>query len=266
MMKRSWFSIFLVFGLLALLCLLAGLQYVWLGQISDGEKDRITRRLQTDTERFGEDFNREIQTAYINFQSDETLWQKKDWAQFNDRFDFWRKQTTYPNLIKDFYYFENKPNAAVWHYDAEKREFTESVWTGELQNIKQRTADEKTFQPVDDKALALVVTIFDAPQTFDRILIRKERKPLDGQPGKENISSFPTRIDLPPRKGFLVIRLDENTFKNQILPDLAQKHFPDGDFNLAVTGADGQKIFQTNEVAAADSSARLFDLSTNNLI
>lgn len=245
---------------------LAALQYVWLGQISEAEKDRIGRRLQMDTGRFGEDFNREIQSAFVNFQTDETLWQKKDWAQFNDRFDFWRKQTSYPNLIKDFYYFENKPDAAVLHYDAEKREFTESVWTEELQNIKQRTADEKTFQPVDDKPLALVVTIFDAPKTFDRILIRKERKPLDGQPGKENISPFPARIDLPPRKGFLVIRLDENTVKNQILTDLAQKHFPDGDFNLAVTGADGQKIFQTNEVTAADSSARLFDLSTNNLI
>src|ERR1043165_2092001 len=98
-MKRSWFSIFLVIGLLALLGLLAALQYVWLGQISEAERDRITRRLQTDTERFGEDFNREIQTAYVNFQSDETLWANRDWAQFNERYDFWLKKTAYPALI-----------------------------------------------------------------------------------------------------------------------------------------------------------------------
>src|SRR5215204_6823363 len=149
MMKRSWFSIFLVFGLLALLCLLAVLQYVWLGQISDADKDRITRRLQTDTERFGEDFNREIQTAYVNFQSDEALWLNKDWAQFDDRYDFWREKTAYPELITDFYYFENKPGGGVLRYNAEKRAFIETGWTDELQNIKAKSTDEKTFEPVD---------------------------------------------------------------------------------------------------------------------
>src|SRR5215203_140831 len=191
-MKRSWFSGFVVIGLLALLGLLAGLQYVWLGQISDGEKDRITRRLQTDTERFGEDFNREIQTAYINFQSDETLWEKKDWAQFNDRYDFWRKKTAYPNLIKDFYYFENKPEGRVLHYDSEKREFTEAGWTDELQSIKTGAADEKTFQPVNAERFALVMTIFEAEKSFDRILIRKERKPFT----EEKIPPVPARLNL----------------------------------------------------------------------
>ena len=58
-MKRSRFQILLVIGLLGLLGVLAALQYVWLGQISDAEKDRMTKRLQTDTARFAEDFNRE---------------------------------------------------------------------------------------------------------------------------------------------------------------------------------------------------------------
>src|SRR5687768_11899487 len=106
-MNGSRFQIFLVVGLLALLGVLAVLQYVWLGQISDAEKDRLTRRLQMDTQRFGEDFNREIQGAYFNFQSDESLWEKKDWGQFNERYDFWREKTAYPKLIKDFYFLEN---------------------------------------------------------------------------------------------------------------------------------------------------------------
>ena len=62
-MKRSWFPIFLVFGLLGLLVLLATLQYQWLGQISEGEGERLKARLESDTKRFAEDFNREIQSA-----------------------------------------------------------------------------------------------------------------------------------------------------------------------------------------------------------
>ncbi|MGI8638514.1 MAG: hypothetical protein ACR2MG_00955, partial [Pyrinomonadaceae bacterium] len=67
-MKRSRFTILLVISLLGLLCLLATLQYQWLGQISQSERERLERNLQTDTQRFAEDFNREMQTAYFNFQ------------------------------------------------------------------------------------------------------------------------------------------------------------------------------------------------------
>ncbi|MGI8639886.1 MAG: hypothetical protein ACR2MG_08015, partial [Pyrinomonadaceae bacterium] len=67
-MKRSWLTILLVIGLLGLLGLLATLQYQWLGQISQSERERLERNLQTDTQRFAEDFNREMQTAYFNFQ------------------------------------------------------------------------------------------------------------------------------------------------------------------------------------------------------
>ena len=251
-MKRSWFSITVIVGLLALLGLLAALQYVWLGQISEAEKDRITRRLQTDTERFGEDFNREIQSAYVNFQSDEALWLKKDWAQFSERYDFWRKKTAYPALIRGFYYLENKPEGGVLRFDSEKREFVGTEWTDELQSIKANSANEKTFQPVDEPRFALVMTIYEAERTFDRILIRKARTSLT----EERIPPAPTRIDLPERKGFLVIKLDEETIKNQILPDLAKKHFPENDFNLAVVSKSGQKIFPLQKSSSRARNAR----------
>ena len=259
-MLRSRFQIFLVVGLLALLGVLAVLQYVWLGQISDAEKDRLTRRVQMDTQRFGEDFNREIQGAYFNFQSDESLWQKKDWAQFNERYDFWREKTAYPNLIKDFYFLENISDKAVLHYDPAKREFVSANWTEEFGIIKTSAADKK-FTPIDEERFALIMPIYEAQKSFDRIMIRRESKvPVEG-----NIPPVPTNIDLPEKKGFLVIKLDEDVIKNQILPDLVKKHFPDGDFNAAITGKDGQKIFQTNDVTSADASVKLFDLSPDNL-
>ena len=260
-MKRARFQIFLVGGLLALLGVLAGLQYVWLGQISEAEKDRMTRRLQTDTERFGEDFNREIQGAYVNFQFNETLWQQKDWAQFNERYDFWREKTAYPQLIGDFYYFENKPNAALARYDPVKREFSATDWTGDLQAIRENAADSQKQEVFDEDRFALVMPVYEAAQTFERIVIRKTKEPPpDARTPK------PPPMTLPDKKAFLVIRLDEAVVKNRILPDLAKKHFPDGDFRLAVVGRRGQPVFQTQAVTAVDASAGLFDLSPDNLI
>ena len=101
-MHRSWFPITLVILLLGLLALLATLQYRWLGQISDGERERLQNRLQIDTRRFAEDFNREIQNAYFNFQLTSEVWRDKNWNAFNQRVDFWRGKTAYPNLIKNF--------------------------------------------------------------------------------------------------------------------------------------------------------------------
>ena len=44
------------------------LQYQWLSRISKSEREKMQKRVQTDTERFAADFNKEIQSAYFNFQ------------------------------------------------------------------------------------------------------------------------------------------------------------------------------------------------------
>ncbi len=254
-MKRSRFQIFLVISLLGLLGVLAVLQSVWLSQISDAEKDRMTKRLQTDTDRFAEDFNREIQSAYFNFQTDNELWQNKDWAQFNERFDFWLGKTAYPNLIKGFYFFEDKDNAPVLEYDSAKREFIESNWADELKNLRAKANSNNDFQPINEEEFALVMPIYESMKSFERIVIRKTNLPTE-----------PSKISLPKKSGFLIIKLDEQVVKNQILPDLARKHFPEGDFKLAVIGKNEQKIFQTQDVNTADRSVKLFNLSPDNLI
>jgi hypothetical protein len=101
-MKNSWFSILTVVVLLGLLALLATLQYNWLGQISDGERERLQKRLSTETERFAEDFNREIQNAYFTFQTDASLWREKNYSAFALRHESWKAQTAHPNCRKVF--------------------------------------------------------------------------------------------------------------------------------------------------------------------
>jgi hypothetical protein len=60
----------LVATLVALLALLATLQYRWLGQVSQGERERMQASLRAGATRFGQDFNREITRAFLNFQLD----------------------------------------------------------------------------------------------------------------------------------------------------------------------------------------------------
>ncbi|MBV9959192.1 MAG: hypothetical protein JO360_12265, partial [Acidobacteria bacterium] len=58
----------LVAVMLVLLALLATLQYRWLGQVSEGERERMQASVSVGAARFSQDFNREITRAFLSFQ------------------------------------------------------------------------------------------------------------------------------------------------------------------------------------------------------
>src|SRR5260221_569100 len=147
-MKRSWTTILLFAGLFGLLVVLGVFQYRWQAQLGDNEGERMHKRTQEEADRFAADFNREIQSSYFNFQTDAEAWETKNWTEFNDRYDYWRSQSKYPTLIKEFYYFDNKSGDRPMQYDAEARLFQPVEWNESLRNIASRFSDRKNFRPV----------------------------------------------------------------------------------------------------------------------
>jgi signal transduction histidine kinase len=257
-MKRSRFPIVLVAALLALLGVLATLQYQWLGQISDNDRERMRARLQSDTERFAEDFNREIQNAYFNFQLDSDHWRAADWSEFNERYKFWSEKTAYPNLIEDFYFVESE-SLKLSRYEKEKGVFTPSEWNEKLNPLKPKIADEKRFAPVALEQTALLMPVYEPQAEFSRILIRA------GQSKPEVTRT----VERPKRFGVLIVALNAAAIKNQILPDLAKKYFSASEsenYKLAVVNPAGETVFQTADLTAPDSSAKLFHLAPDNFL
>lgn len=257
LMKRSVFPILLVAALLGLLVSLAFLQYHWLGQISDGERERLQKHVQSDTARFAEDFNREIQNAYFTFQFTADAWREKNYVDFSERYDFWRSKTAYPNLIKNFYFTFNSNTSLLLHYDAEKRGFTEADWTEELKNLRVKLFNEKSFAQIDENIPALIMHVYESPQKFDKIILRTS-----------DILSLPPAA--PKKYGFLIVEIDEEIIKNKIFPDLVRRYFSESDsinYKLAVVSRQNQPktIFQTqNETLnSSDATAKLFSLSPN---
>jgi signal transduction histidine kinase len=255
-MKRSWTTILLFAALTGLLVLLGVLQYRWQTQIAENEGERMHKRVQDEADRFAADFNREIQNAYFNFQTDAGPWKEKNWHPFNERYDYWRGKAGYPSLIKDFYFFEAKSEAAPLRYDAEKRSFEPAEWNPDLRNLRTRFADEKNFKPVCADIYTLLLPIHDeGPRRIADIVLR--RAPGIPPPG----------IELPDTYGYLAIVLDENTLKQQILPDLVRSHFADGDLKLSVADKEKASIFTTqNGADGTDAKAAMFDVSPDNFI
>src|ERR1700741_4836403 len=91
-----------LFGLMAVL---AWLQYRWLGQISEAERDRLRAGMTTGATEFADDFDREIALAFMLFQPDgpDAMDPQQLGDRFAARFDRWQSTARFPRLIKEFY-------------------------------------------------------------------------------------------------------------------------------------------------------------------
>ncbi len=236
-----------------MLALLAAVQYVWLGQISDAEGERLHKRLQTDTQNFAEDFNKEIRGAYFIFYVDPVDWLKNDWTGFNSRYKLWQTQTAYPQLVKDFY-FVGKDSPPI-RYDADAQDFKLTEWTEELQEVRLKIqADEKSED--FESAVINTFTLLMPNYGMGREIAKNENNaPFI----KANLS------------GYLIIKLDENVV-NQLLEDLRRRYFSDEmtHCNLSISNkSDSKIIYPKNQNSAITSEASdaivsLFDLSMSN--
>jgi hypothetical protein len=260
-MKRSRLTILLVVLLLGLLALLATLQYRWLDQISQAERERLERNLQNDTFRFAEDFDREIQSAYFNFQLYAEDFEARNWEEFNERFYFWQKKTQYPNLIKDFYLIQEEEISAPLRFNAEKRSFEPTEPTEELNKIRKILSEDDKFQAIIQDIPALLMPIYKREETAERVFIRTPIKKADAP------SSPPQQFQIPKRYGAIFIKLDGDVIKNQIFPDLVKKYFSSNEsanYKLAIVNQVNQIVFQTQDLSASDASAGLLNLAPDN--
>ena len=249
-MKRSSISILAICGFIGLLAVLGVLQYRWLSQVSEAELEKQQKRLDSDTEHFAADFNREIQGAYFNFQVGADTWKKNNWSEFNKRYDFWRSKTAYPALIKSIVFVANRPDAQPLIYNPDTRAFQPGEVPAEFADLRKRFTADGMFQPVYDDVPALVMPIHDEVEPIRHIFIR------------EHAPGGPPAAEIPAKFGYLTVILDTDTLKNQVLPELNRKYFPEGDFAVSVADRSETPLFHTlNGTTGSDATARLFDVS-----
>lgn len=246
-MKRAFVPFLMLFGLLGLLITLAVLQYRWLGEISDGERERLQKRLQTDSQNFAADFNKEIRSIFFSFQIDADDWTSKNWEKFNSRYEVWRSQTSYKDLIDEVYFVEKDKNAIGYDFDAHR--FEPVKLPSELNGLFDENTNKITFEPTLKNNFTVLIPNFNAG--------KMTKIDKDGIPHIE-----------PKIFGYLVIKLNENSIK-RFLSDLSERYFPqDGtaNYNLSVIGqSDHRVIFQTSENSPSNNDVGDFKIPIFNL-
>jgi two-component system sensor histidine kinase SenX3 len=257
---RSWTTILLFSGLILLLIVSGALQYRWQSQISESQREKMHKTTQENVSRLADDFNKEVQNAYFNFQVGAEDWRAKNYQPFNERYDFWRGKTNYPDLIADFYFFDAAGAETPLKFDVARKTFVPVEWTPELHDIFTRTSDEKNFHPVFDDIYTLVLPEHAEPPKVTHVLLRQPKAEAESQVRVEE------PMEMPKTYGYLAIKLDPAVIKQRILPDLAAKYFADGDYKISVADKAGRPIYRSaSEITSSDAQAPIFDLAPNDI-
>lgn len=213
------------------------------------------KRVQEEADRFASDFNREIQNAYFNFQTDADTWKVKNWREFNERYAYWLGKAQYPKLIDNFYFLQTKGNPPPLRYNAGTRTFETVDWDQRLQDIHSRFTDPNKFSPVSADIYTLLLPIHESERRIETVILK--RSPVGPPPV----------VRVPATYGYLAIELDENVIKENILPDLIRDHFTENDFNISIVDKDQTAVFASQPAAnGIDAKAGMFDVSPDNFI
>ena len=100
--RRRAPALWLFMGILVILvCVLAGLQYYWIGEISSTEQKRLQDDLQSQVNKLGGDFNAEINTAAAALQPDDQQVQAMGPEKaYELRYAAWHSSSTHPLLFR----------------------------------------------------------------------------------------------------------------------------------------------------------------------
>ena len=107
--RRSPLVPILVAIVLLLVPSLAWLQYRWVGQLSQAERERMQRTLRTAASQFAVDFDTELSKALVSLQVDGLALLDTNWANYAQRYSNWQQEVADPKLVKDVLVVDTLP-------------------------------------------------------------------------------------------------------------------------------------------------------------
>jgi signal transduction histidine kinase len=167
--RATWIAVLIA----ALLVLLAGLQYRWLGELSEFEQRRMQANLRSATERFSRDFDREIDHVYYDFH----IRRGRDvHEEIAEDYEEWASSFPFPDLIDTAYWVSrtHEDGLLLQQIHLPEIRFEDAEWPPQLEPLrneiskkledygKHRERSRLTFEdPLRSDIPALVVFQYD---------------------------------------------------------------------------------------------------------
>src|SRR5262249_6579477 len=259
MSGRPLSQLFAALALLVLLAALGTLQYRWLGEVRDAERERMRANLRARAADFSEAFDRELTRIYVAFHVDSGRLGTDPAGALADAYA--RSQTTdgRPGLVDAVYLLEGRQLSKL-HVDSDHPAIREVEWPAALMKLRDRTAPlmpdlPPVFmgEPLDATIPAVIVTL---PVV----------KTVAASGQHVEIATVP---ELPTPMAVIAV-LDADRLRTQVIDPLVAKYFGGDASECLVTiasRADPSGVVYTSDAGAAavdprgaDVTAPLFSL------
>ena len=259
-MKRPSALSLLSAALLVLLPTLAVLQYRWVGQVSEADRERMQTHVRNAAMQFRDALDGEIGRAVINLQVGAATARDGFSDRYTDRYDAWLATAAHPEIVANIYLVDaDASTLQLRRWNATSHTFEETAWPDVLRpwevQFQQALQAMTAGQPIDRRLAGAA--------TDESLVFAPIRPPGPPAPGTPPLA--PTQ----PTFGFTVLQLDLNYIRTQLLPELAQRYFmTDGDgYRVAVANASNpsEVIYRSDadaplDPAKADATEPLFGM------
>ncbi len=250
--NRIWW---LFAGAVAALCLVLGiLQYRWIGEVSQAERERMQSSLRTSLQRLSQDFNGDLSAAVaaLHPRGAEPEEEGRE-AEYLALYQRWKESSPHQQLFRRLALGVPGPDdVELLMLDTANGRFNPAPWPAEWasthENLAARLAGEgfgggpPRFQPRN----SLVVQIPRFGPIPDRSGPDGPRRPLR-------------------EAEWLLLELNSDYVRSTMLPELLSRHLASSDYDVAVAWRqDPEKIvFQTSQNfngSQADATVGIFDV------
>ena len=255
--------------LVGLMALLATLQYRWLGQVSQAERERMQSTLSTGASEFALDVDRELTRAYLLYQiepgTDEEIA-----ARLAERNERWLATSRFPKLLKNVYiYTQDSPGTdRLRLFDPKTTRLSPVDWPTSMSDWQQQLG-QSDFRQEDSPHRTVLFARMSQP-IWEKAFAVVSPMPLP-------LMFLNSRVAEPPpapRLSYAIVALDPDYLTKELLPALAERHFSRGgaslDLHVAVvrTSNEGgvvytsERAFTPSAGDKADASADLLQVRT----
>lgn len=255
---RSALSVAGLIMLPLIVVVLAVLQYRWIGQASEADRERMQIGLNTSVSQFLEDYRSELYRVCTAFRPEPGIVASRDWGQYVKRYDEWRRTTSFPDLAGDVFVWELEhiDGSRLIRVTMQSREVRAVEWPPELGALRS-TLDEQRRELGDSRRRDVRLrawTLHEAAPALTHLLFQFTPPTTPGERPQFHVA------------GFLIVKLNPSCFEQRLFPELTRRHFGSRDgraYQVAILNKEtpAKPIYRSepavSEAAAASAIVRV---------
>jgi signal transduction histidine kinase len=246
--------------LTVLLSGLAALQWRWVGQLRDVERERLQSTLRARASQAAQEVDRELTRAFFWLQPEPPRpGEGSELRLAPARLARWFQVSPHPGLVREIYVLEGDGPSLpkLTRFDRAACALVAAAWPPELERwrapIEAAVLDPRPTAPnrggADGQRRAAVPTIDPSvPALLVRWPFVRYLETMRG-----------AAIEVEYRTGFTLVLLDGDYIRRELLPAAVSRHFPadEGfDVHVAIVDRNGEPVYESEPGAAAAAAAR----------